>query len=123
MLENTLVADNYQGSTGYVPGDIDGTISAGSLNNLIADGTNLTGISNGSRGNMVGTSTNPINPLIGPLGNFGGPYDTVPLLPGSPAIDAGSNGFSLIPTTAMPIPIDARGIPAVRQRHRGYRFL
>jgi hypothetical protein len=32
-----------------------------------------------------------VNPQLGTLGNYGGPTPTVPLLPGSPAINAGSN--------------------------------
>jgi hypothetical protein len=43
-----------------------------------------------------------VDPLLGTLGNYGGPVQTIPLLPGSPAIDAG---------TSVNIPInDARGI-------------
>jgi hypothetical protein len=33
---------------------------------------------------------NKINPMLGTLGNNGGPTETIPLLPGSPAIDAGN---------------------------------
>ncbi len=37
-------------------------------------------------------TANPIyaDPLLGPLGDYGGPNETVPLLTGSPAIDAGA---------------------------------
>src|SRR5439155_306374 len=31
------------------------------------------------------------NPLLAPLGNYGGPTATMALLPGSPAVDAGAN--------------------------------
>ena len=50
----------------------------------------MSGITNGINGNLIGTSANPINPLLAPLGNYGGPTQTMALLPGSPAIDAGS---------------------------------
>ena len=46
------------------------------------------------------------NPLLAPLGNYGGPTQTVALLPGSPAINAGTNGPG-IPTT------DQRGLGRV----------
>ena len=35
------------------------------------------------------------DPLLGTLGNYGGLTQTVPLLPGSPAIDAGNNNPTL----------------------------
>ena len=40
----------------------------------------------------------PLNPVLAPLGNYGGPTQTMALLPGSPAIDAGSSGAG-IPAT------------------------
>ena len=46
---------------------------------------------NGADGNLVGVT----NPLLAPLANYGGPTQTMALLPGSPAIDAGTN--TLIP--------------------------
>jgi hypothetical protein len=85
-LHNTLVA----GSTG---GDVQGTLASSSDYNLIGDGDGMTGISNGSNSNQVGTSSNPIDPLLAPLGNYGGPTQTLALLPGSPAIDAGSSAY------------------------------
>jgi len=39
-------------------------------------------------GDQVGTNTEPVYPLLGPLQNNGGPTDTHALLFGSPAIDA-----------------------------------
>jgi hypothetical protein len=50
-------------------------------------------------GNLVGG-----NPLLAPLGDNGGPTQTMALLPGSPAIDAGRTGTG-IPST------DQRGLP------------
>ncbi|MBC8355772.1 MAG: VCBS repeat-containing protein, partial [Planctomycetes bacterium] len=65
-------------------------------NSLIGDnsGTSLNAAPVGSPdtdGNLIGTSVSPINPLLGPLGNNGGPTQTHALLPGSPAIDAGNS--------------------------------
>ena len=47
----------------------------------------------GVDGNLVGVA----DPGLGALGNYGGPTETIPLLPGSPAIDAGtSTGANVI---------------------------
>jgi hypothetical protein len=90
QLDNTLIARNT--STGSAP-DVRGSVNATSGFNLIGDGTGMTGISNGLNGNQVGTSANPIDPLLAPLGNYGGPTQTLALLPGSPALDASSNAL------------------------------
>ncbi|MEL7447880.1 MAG: choice-of-anchor Q domain-containing protein [Pseudomonadota bacterium] len=58
-------------------------------NNLIGDGTNADWPI-GVPGDQVGTAQAPIDPLLGPLQNNGGSTATHELLPGSPAIDAGS---------------------------------
>jgi hypothetical protein len=80
---------------------IDVGLTATLQNNIVA---------NNSGGNCAGTGTshgynlssdntcsfngpgdmNNINPRLGTLGNNGGPTQTIPLLPGSPAIDAGN---------------------------------
>ena len=70
------MASNSGGDIGF------GTVSG--ANNLIDDAANAGGLSNGSNGNIVG-----VNPLLSALGNYGGPTQTMALLPGSPAIDAG----------------------------------
>jgi hypothetical protein len=85
-LTNTLVA----GNSAAVGPDVAAAVTAGSANNLIGDGTATTGITNGVNGNRIGSRTRPINPLFGQLGDYGGPTLTLPLLPGSPAIDAGT---------------------------------
>jgi hypothetical protein len=97
-LRNTIVAAQASG------GDVAGALQQASANNLIGNGSGMTGISNGSNGNQVGTDQAPINPLLAPLGSYGGPTQTMALLPGSPAIGGGGSGFG-IPT------IDQRGLP------------
>jgi uncharacterized repeat protein (TIGR01451 family) len=92
-LKNTIVAGNFRG-TGTTRDDVSGALDATSSFNLIGDGTNMTGVSNGSNGNQVGNAASPINALLATLGNYGGPTQTHALLPGSPAIDAGSNANS-----------------------------
>jgi fibronectin-binding autotransporter adhesin len=91
-LTNTIVAGQAAG------GDIEGALQAGSANNLVGDGSEMSGITSGSNGNQVGTAQAPIDPLLSPLGNYGGPTQTVALLPGSPAIGGGITGTG-IPTT------------------------
>jgi hypothetical protein len=57
---------------------------------LIGDGTESS-LSNGVNGNLVGTTAAPINALLSPIGNYGGPTPTMVLTRGSPAIDAGGS--------------------------------
>ncbi|WP_345309022.1 choice-of-anchor Q domain-containing protein [Candidatus Villigracilis saccharophilus] len=64
-----------------------GTVTA--KNNLIeAVGafSNACGLTNGVNGNIIGS-----DPLLGPLANNGGPTQTMALLSGSPAINAGDD--------------------------------
>ena len=94
-LENTIVAASH-GSPG---GDIAGTVSGS--NNLIDDAATAGGLTNGASGNLVG-----VDPQLGALGYNGGPTQTMALLPGSPAIDAGSNA-----PISLGIIADQRGAP------------
>ncbi|MEM9081130.1 MAG: choice-of-anchor Q domain-containing protein, partial [Verrucomicrobiota bacterium] len=52
-------------------------------------GVNFIGITSGA-GTIPGTTLTG-DPLLAPLGDYGGPTQTMPPLPGSPAIDAGSS--------------------------------
>jgi hypothetical protein len=79
---NTIVAGNTSGT--------DGPDASGSFASL---GSNLIGISDGSTGwgssDLTGTASSPLDPMLGTLGSHGGPTQTVPLLAGSPALNAG----------------------------------
>jgi hypothetical protein len=86
LLHNTLIAGNFRGTT---RGDVFGPLDPSGDYNLIGDGTGMTGLSNGVNGNQVGSASSPIDPLLGPLQNNGGPTLTHALLPGSPALNAG----------------------------------
>ena len=100
-LDNTIVAGNTSGAS---DNDISGPVQPSSAYNLIGDGsgiTNLTDLKEPALSNLIGTTTDPLNPLLGPLANNGGPTQTMALLPGSPAIDAGSNALA----------VDANGNP------------
>ena len=116
-LKNTIVAGNFRG-TGSTRDDINGAFDATSSFNLIGDGTGIiSGITNGSSGNQVGSSGSPINAMLGALASNGGATQTHLLLPGSPAINAGSNANLPADTfdldsdsnTAETLPVDQRG--------------
>jgi predicted outer membrane repeat protein len=88
-LTNSIVA----GNSGITP---DLQISAGSVTaaySLIGNnnGTSLAAAPTpDASGNLIGTATSPIDPLLDLLANNGGPTQTHALLPGSPAIDRGT---------------------------------
>jgi hypothetical protein len=89
-LDNTIVAQNtHLIVSGSVPDDIAGTVSSASKFDLIGTG-GPGGLTNGVNGNQVGVA----NPVLGPLANNGGAAPTIALLPGSPAINAGSNALN-----------------------------
>ena len=92
-LKNTIVANNSAALQILVFGS--GTTVTSLGNNLIGDNS-----LSPAAGDLVNT-----NPLLSSLGNYGGPTQTIALLPGSPAINAGSNTGT--PTS------DQRGIARV----------
>lgn len=86
MLYNTIVAGNTGSASN--PTDVSGPI--------FSLGNNLIGVANNQGAvflpsDLVGTTANPIDPKLGPLGNNGGPTPTMALLSGSPALGAGSS--------------------------------
>ena len=93
-LHNTLIAGNFRGASGTTRDDVFGVLDSDGDYNLIGDGTGMTGLSNGVNGNQVGSASSPIDPLLGPLDDNGGPTLTHALLPGSPAIDAGNDAYA-----------------------------
>ncbi len=103
-LNNSLIALNTSG-TG-TPDDISGTVSSASAYNLIGTGGSG-GLVNGTNGNQVGVADPGLDP--NGLQNNGGPTQTIALVTGSPAIDAGSNALAVNPTTGQPLTTDQRG--------------
>jgi hypothetical protein len=79
LLQNSIVAENASGSDFY-----------GSYGALTDGGDNLS--SDLSFQFTAPGSMNNTNPELGPLGNNGGPTQTMPLLAGSPAINAAGVG-------------------------------
>ncbi len=102
LLDNTIVALNT--FYGYGPDDIFGTVDPASAYNLIGAGGSG-GLTN-SNGNQVGV----VDPGLDPNGlqDNGGPTQTIALVAGSPAIDAGSNSLAVDPT-GNPLQYDQRG--------------
>lgn len=85
-LNHTIVANNRAASGADLVGPV---IDQGL--NLIGTGDAATGLTLSS---WVGSSAAPINPLLAPLANYGGLTQTMALLPGSVAIDAGSSAIA-----------------------------
>ncbi len=98
-LNNTIVATNTSNAGAS---DISGTVSGS--NNLIGTG-GAGGLVNLVGGNLVGVA----NPGLMPLGNYGGPVQTMALLPTSPAINAGNDTLAIDPITSQILGGDARG--------------
>ncbi len=105
-LSNTIAAGNT-GSDVYNSG---GTIeTSASFNNLL--GTLVgAGLANGQNGNQLGVQINAL--ALAPLGNYGGPTQTMALLQGSIAIGAGD--VFAIPAGAD---TDQRGSPRLTNGH------
>jgi hypothetical protein len=117
-LSNTILAGNVA-SNGP---DCSGTIADGTPNgtttvghNLLGNDDDCTGLTNGTNGDQVGTSSHPIDPKLGPLQNNGGPTPTMALLTGSPAIGQGDAATCELGTLANGAPgpnnLDQRGSP------------
>lgn len=87
---NSIIARN----TAAVAGNdcANGNYPSGGFNLIgqIGPNDNCTDFVDGVNGDQVGTDTAPIDPLIGPLADNGGPTQTHALLVGSPAIDRGN---------------------------------
>ena len=104
-LTDTIIAANVE--PGGAPDDLNGS-AAGSVTgsfNLIGIGGSG-GITGASDGNIVLTSLADLG--LAPLGDYGGPTETMALLPGSAAIGAG--------TATSGITADQRGAPLPTSR-------
>ncbi len=88
ILVDTIVAGNS--GPGSFASDIGGNNSVSVIGtyNLVGTGGSG-GLSNGRGGDIVLTSLDNLN--LAPLGDYGGPTPTMPLLPGCPAIGAGAS--------------------------------
>lgn len=87
-LIDTITAGNFSSSGSDLYGLF---VSMG--HNLIGDSYGSTGFENSMRSDLVGLPSAPVDPLLGPLTDNGGPTPTMALHPASPAIDAGDDAL------------------------------
>ena len=108
-IVDTIVAGN---AAAIISPDLFGTVTDDRGYNLIGDADGASGFT--ATGDQVGTATSPIDPLLAPLGDYGGPTQTMALLAGSPAIDTGDNTLVPIdPSTGLPFTTDQRGFARI----------
>jgi hypothetical protein len=94
------LVDDILGQTDNSVSDfVANSINRGSAPDLSGSSNDLVRTNSGLPTSAVVSSADP---LLAPLGNYGGPTDTLALLPGSPAIDAG--------TVISGVTTDARGV-------------
>jgi hypothetical protein len=91
QLQSTIFAGNL-GVTPDIHFNFSGTITG---NNSLIGVADLGNFTLSGTGNKTGTAAAPLDPLLDPLGNYGGPTMTHRLKAGSPAINAGSNPDNL----------------------------
>ncbi len=84
FISSSIIANN----TSANGPDMEGTFRSQGYN-LVGKTNGSSGFTNGIQNDQVGSISAPLNPLLGPLQDNGGPTATLALLPGSPAIDAG----------------------------------
>jgi hypothetical protein len=98
-VRNSIIANNTAANSP----DVGGSFSSG--------GYNLIGNSSGSAGfGAIGDQLN-VNPLLGPLANYGGPTLTMALRAGSPAIDKGKSFGLTTDQRGFTRPLDDLTIP------------
>ena len=107
-VKNTIVAGNSATSSG--PNCSGPLTSQG--HNLVGDDTDC-GFTPGT-GDVVGDGASPIDPVLGPLQDNGGPTSTHALLAGSPAIDAGDDTVLNAP---LSLTTDQRGEARLQRQH------
>ncbi|MEO2045425.1 MAG: choice-of-anchor Q domain-containing protein [Pirellulales bacterium] len=96
-IEHSIIAGNFSSGTGpdlaksVLPLSVSYSLIGNNDESLL---TPAPVGSPDSEGNLIGTFAAPIDPLLGPLSNSGGPTLTHALLLGSPAIDADDGTFT-----------------------------
>lgn len=102
-LNNSILANSTTGTDCYDNGGLALNFSAGTSNLIETDAvaTNACG--------TAGTNYISVDPLLGPLQDNGGSIETMALLSGSSAINAGDNA-SAVDANSNPLTTDARGV-------------
>lgn len=116
-LANSIVAHNTAGDGQPDVIKNSAGILTSSGGNLIGNGEDTFNLVTWAGTDLTGTSASPLNPLLGPLANSGGPTSTHALLAGSPALNAGLPANVPADTLDLdgdtnsvePIPFDQRG--------------
>ena len=98
-IDNSIIAGN-SGSPGADIWSFNSPLNVVGVN-LIGDNSTVTAYFTADN-LLVGTAASPVNPALVPLGNYGGPTQTMPPQLGSPAIDAAAAGS---------LTTDQRGLP------------
>ncbi|MEM6383942.1 MAG: calcium-binding protein [Pseudomonadota bacterium] len=95
-VSSSIIAENTATQAGK-GNDIGGAPFTSLGNNLVGDGefNGTTFFVTGTNGDIAGTAASPVDPLLSPLGNNGGPTQTFALESGSQAIDNGNNDEAL----------------------------
>ncbi|MDK2973090.1 MAG: hypothetical protein PWP23_2845 [Candidatus Sumerlaeota bacterium] len=116
-LRNSIVAGNRDtsGNGPDILDDVGSAVTSGG-GNIVGDATGTaTGVFT-STNDQAGTAASPLDPLLGPLEDNGGPVQTHHPLAGSPVLDNGINAF--VDSTTFPDPpfttfTDARGVARI----------
>ncbi len=108
-VDNTIVVGNTTTKSPAGPSDIVAE-TFGTTHYNVTGSNNLVGIGGdgglASNGNLLDVA----NPGLAPLGDYGGPTETVALLTGSPAIGAGSKALE-VDAQGNALKVDQRGMP------------
>jgi predicted outer membrane repeat protein len=105
LIKNTVIALNNAQGEGP---DIFGTFSSTGYN-LVGNRDGGTGL--GAIGDISGNTASEVNPKLGAPGLYGGSTYSIPLLPGSPAIDQGKTTNLATDQRGKPRQIDFQNIP------------
>jgi hypothetical protein len=130
LLTNDTIADNTASTGGGVYAQADANVSLGNtiiaLNTDTAGTPDVSGVFESQGNNLIGNPTGSSgwittgngvdllggDPLLEPLGNYGGDTQTMPPMAGSPAIDAGSNALA-VDAAGNPLATDQRGFARI----------
>lgn len=106
-ISGSIIAGNVSSAGSSDCGQLDEAAIPLAGGNLIGDSSGCSFSSAG--GDQVGSPGSPIDPLLRPLGYYGGPLPTHALAPGSPAIDAGPAICPAIDQRGVARPFDGDG--------------